>query len=50
MPKETKVATKREVLEKLSAQLRRPELDDKTYIKLLRVFGALSNWEGFDKW
>lgn len=41
------VATKQEVLRSLSVQLRRPELDDKTYIKLVIFYAKLSGWEGF---
>lgn len=43
----TKVATKQELLQSLSAQLRRDGLDDLTYIKLLKFYAQLSGWEGF---
>jgi hypothetical protein len=39
------VATKAEVLHGLTKQLRRKdELDDKTFIKLITLFGKLSGW------
>jgi hypothetical protein len=39
------VATKSEVLQGLTKQLRRKdELDDKTFIKLVTLFGKLSGW------
>lgn len=44
-----KVATKAEVLRSLSTLLRRPALDDKTYVKLLTFYAKLSGWEGFEK-
>lgn len=39
-----KVATKQEVLRSLSAQLRRPELDDKTFVKVMNIYAKLQGW------
>jgi hypothetical protein len=39
------VATKREVLESLSTQLRREDLDDLTFVKLLTLYAKLSGWD-----
>ena len=39
-----KVATKEEVLQSLSVQLRRPALEDKMFVKLLTLFAKLSGW------
>jgi hypothetical protein len=40
----SKVASKAEVLQSLSKQLRRDDLDDKTFIKLLTLYSKLSGW------
>jgi hypothetical protein len=39
------VATKKEVLQSLSKQLRREGLDDLTFIKLLNLYAKLSGWQ-----
>jgi hypothetical protein len=36
--------TKNEALRQLSSYLRRPDLDDLTFCKLLNVFAKLSGW------
>ena len=50
MPKKsTKTMTRKEVILELSKRLRDPALDDKTFLKLIRAYGALQEWEGFEQ-
>lgn len=44
MPKETKVATRDELIRSLSEQLRRGDLSDVLYIKMLSVYAKLQGW------
>ena len=41
----SKVATRDEVMMSLSKQLRRPDLDDITFVKLLTFYMKLSGWD-----
>jgi hypothetical protein len=44
MSKKSKVATKHEVLHQLSTMLRKDDLSDQMFIKLLVAYGRLQNW------
>jgi hypothetical protein len=39
------VATKKEAIESLSKHLRREDLDDLTFVKLLTLYAKLSGWD-----
>ena len=41
---QSNVMTKADVLKSLTKQLRREDLDDLSYLKLLKVYGQLSGW------
>lgn len=40
----TKAITKKEVLQRLSKQLRKPDLDDKTFIKVMSLYAKLAGF------